>query len=78
MHNLSVDDDFAGEELIGREVDFCAVGQPVPIVVPDFRPVDVDLTENQVAPEQVLDYQRGHAALGPGRIVRPHCSLTFG
>jgi hypothetical protein len=50
VHHLSVDDDFAREELIGGEVDFSAVGQPIPVVVPDFLTVEVDLAENQVAP----------------------------
>jgi hypothetical protein len=71
VHHLSVDGGFAGEKLVGCQVDFNAVGQPIPVVVPDFCPGDVDLTENQGTSEQVLDHQRGHSALHPGRVVRP-------
>jgi hypothetical protein len=56
VHYLAVHKDLASEELIGREVDLGAIRQPVPVVVADLGPIDVDLAEDQITPEQVLDH----------------------
>ncbi|MFG6195141.1 hypothetical protein [Nonomuraea sp. JJY05] len=43
--------DLAGLKLIGREVHLGAVRQPIPIVVPDLGPTDMDLAKDQVTSE---------------------------
>jgi len=49
--HLAIDDCLAREELIGGEIDLAAVGQPVPIMIPDLQPVGVHLAQDQVTPE---------------------------
>ncbi len=71
MLYATTDNDLAGLKLIGREVHFCAVRQPIPIVVPDLGSTDMDLAKDQVTSEQVLHYQCRRPALAPCRVVGP-------
>jgi hypothetical protein len=69
--HLPTDDDLAGVELVSGEIDYRAVEQSIPVVVADLRLTGEDLAEDQVSAEQILDHQRGHSALTPGRVVVP-------
>ncbi|KRV46579.1 hypothetical protein AQ490_11915 [Wenjunlia vitaminophila] len=62
-------DDLVVDELLPGEVEFHAVGEAVPPVVADVLPAVVDLTDDQVAAEEVVDHQGGDVAVPPGGVV---------
>lgn len=58
------------QELVRCEIHIRSVGKPVPVVVTNLYPVDVDLREDELTAEDILHDQSRHAALVASRILR--------
>ena len=62
-YDASADNLLLRQKLLSGQVYLSAVRQPIPIVMADLGPSDVNLPQHQVATEQILKDQCRHAAL---------------
>ncbi|MEU8087920.1 hypothetical protein AB0B57_30455 [Micromonospora sp. NPDC049101] len=66
---MTADNDFRWLELVSCQVDLAAVGQSIPVVVPELGVSGEDLAEDQLSAEQVLNDQGSHPALTTGWVA---------
>lgn len=69
LDDTSSRDRLSTPELLARQVEFHTAGQAVPPVEAMLGPVEVHLTDHEIAAENIVDDQGCEVAVPPGRVA---------